>query len=316
MQQALKAGLILTKIHRILKFNQAKWMKPFIDLNTQLRTIAKNEFEIEFYKLMNISSFGKCMENVDKRTDIKLVTKWSYKYGKRICARNLISKPNFTSGTVFDENLVALQMSKLKVVYNKPIYIGFCVLELSKTLMYDFHYNYMKKKYCDRLYLNYTDTDSLMYSILTQDFYADITNDLNDYFDTSKYGTNNLINLPLVNKKVVGKFKDECGDNIMIEFIGIKSKSYCIDRLNDTVKKIKGIRKNTVETEIDIKDFKNCIFNKTNNFKSMTIFRSKKHYIYTQIVNKEALSHFDDKRYQIQNSYRTLAWGHKDIPKE
>lgn len=155
LQQVIEAGLILTKIHRILMFNQKRWMKPFIDLNTHMRTLAKNEFEIDFFKLMNNSSFGKCMENVDKRVDIKLVTKWSYKYGKKICARNLISKPNFSSGVVFDENLVAIQMNNLKVVYNKPIYVGFSVLDLSKTLMYDFHYNYMQKKYKENVSLNY-----------------------------------------------------------------------------------------------------------------------------------------------------------------
>lgn len=321
LQQALHAGLILTKIHRILKFDQKAWMKPFIDLNNQMRTVAKNDFETDFYKLMNNCCFGKCIENVDKRSDIKLVTKWSYKYGKKICARNLISKPNFKSGTVFDENLVAIQMNKVKVTYNKPIYIGFCVLDLSKTLMYDFHYNYMKKKYNVRIYLNYTDTDSFIYSIFTEDFYEDILNDLNEYFDTSPYGKNNLINLPLVNKKVLGKFKDECGDNIMIEFIGIKSKSYCIDKLyNDpenkkTVKKIKGIKKTVVDNEISIADFKKCVFDKeSKTFRSMLTFRSKKHYIYTQLINKLALSNVDDKRYQIEDSFKTLPWGHKDIP--
>lgn len=315
LQQAIKAGLIITKVYRILRFQQKPWFKSYIDLNTNMRQLAMNEFEVDFWKLMNNACFGKCMENVEKRVDIKLVTRWSYKYGKRICARELISKPNFHSGIVFDENLVAIQLNKLKVVYNKPIYIGFCVLDISKTLMYDFHYNYMKMKYNENIHLNYTDTDAFIYSIITEDFYADILNEINEYFDTSKYGKKKLINLPIVNEKVVGKFKDECGDNILIEYLGIRAKCYCNINEDDVTKKIKGIKKSVVEKEISVDDFKSCVFKKEVTFKSMQIFRSKKHYIFTQIINKQALSLVDDKRYQVENTLKTLPWGHKDIPK-
>lgn len=158
------------------------------------------------------------------------------------------------------------------------------------------------------------DTDAFLYSIFTDDYYSDILNDINKYFDTTSYGKDNLIKLPMVNKKVLGVFKDVCGDNIMIEYIGVKSKCYCISNLNDETKKIKGIKKSVVDNEITVDEFRNCVFGRTIVYRPMTIFKSKKHFIYTQVLNKEALSFFDDKRYQIEDSFKTLAWGHKDIP--
>lgn len=190
------------------------------------------------------------------------------------------------------------------------------VLDISKTLMYDFHYSYMLKKYGDRISLNYGDTDSLLYSVITDNFYDDIKNDLNDFFDTSNFKENNIYNLPLVNKKVLGKFKDECALDMLIKYFGVRSKSYClINDSSNTTKKIKGIKKNVVNNNIDVKDFENCIFENVVLYRSMRSFKSKLHNIYTQIINKKALENLDDKRFQIPNSYKTLPWGHIDIAK-
>jgi len=167
LKQYLQLGLKLTNIHRVLSFKQSKWMKPFIDFNTEKRKEAKNEFEKDFFKLMNNAVFGKTMENVRKRVNVKIVNDLNRR-------NKLVSKPTFKSMKIFDENLAAIHMMKGKIVLDKPVYIGFSVLDLSKTLMYDFHYNFIKKTYDDNAKLLFTDTDSLCYEVRTDDVYQDI----------------------------------------------------------------------------------------------------------------------------------------------
>ena len=173
-------GLKVTRVHRSIKFYESAWLKKYIDLNTKLRIESKNDFEKDFFKLMNNSVFGKTIENIDNRVDIRLE-----------CDENkaikYIAKPNYDRSTIFDENLIAIHMKKTKVYYNKPIYLGMSILDLSKNLMYHFHYNFMKNKYGDNAKLLFTDTDSLMYEIETEDFYADIADDIDSWFDTSDF---------------------------------------------------------------------------------------------------------------------------------
>lgn len=221
LKQCLEKGLILKKIHRILEFNQSPWLKIYIDLNSHMRAQAKNSFEKDFFKLMNNAIFGKTIENVEKRVDVQLCCQWDClktctkpKYG----LERYISKPNFHSATIFSEDLVAVQLNKSKIVYDKPIYVGFVVLELSKNLMYDFHYDYMMPKYGENMSLLYTDTDSFIYNVYTDNFYEDIKQDLETKFDTSDFPIDNVYGLPLVNKKVVGVMKDENSGRIMREY--------------------------------------------------------------------------------------------------
>ena len=207
LKQALNRGLILKKVHRVIQFNQEAWLKEYIDMNTELRKQAKNDFEKYFFKLMNNSVFGKTMENVRKHRDIKLVTT-----DKR--RNQLVSEPNYHTTKWFSENLLAIVMKEIKVKMTKPVYPGSSILEICKTLMYESWYDYIKPKYQDNGKLCYMDRDNFIINIKTEDFYEDIANDVEKRFDTSNYG----VNRPLPkrrNKNVIGLMKDELGGKIM-----------------------------------------------------------------------------------------------------
>ena len=216
LQQYLSLGMKLTKIHRVLEFKQKPWMKKYIDFNTEMRKMAKNSFEKDFFKLMNNSVFGKTMENLRKRSNIKLETDPEHLI-------KLTKKPTYVSSKIFDENLVGVQMKNVSLLLNKPSYVGFSILELSKTLMYDFHYNYIRKKYPEAKLL-FTDTDSLVYHIKTEDVYEDLFAD-RSLFDNSDYNESSKFYYS-DNKKVIGKFKDEVSGDPITEFVGLKSKMY------------------------------------------------------------------------------------------
>ena len=184
LQLYLDLGLKLKKIHRVLEFKQTTWLKDYIDFNTQKRTNAANAFEKDFFKLMNNSVFGKTMENLRNRYSIKLVTtkdqllKWA-------------AKPTFQRSVIYNENLTAILRIKDSLKLNKPSFVGMCILDLSKTLMYDFHYNYILKKYdYKNIKLLFTDTDSLCYHMKTEDAYEDFYKD-KELFDNSDYDPGN-----------------------------------------------------------------------------------------------------------------------------
>ena len=164
LKQALNHGLVFKKVRRVIQFNQEDWFKRYIDMNTKLRKEAKNDFEKDFFKLMNNSVIGKTMENVRKHKDTKLVTTDE----KR---NKLVSEPNYHTTKRFSENLLAMEMKKTKVKMNKPIYLGMSILDIGKMLMYKFWYDYIKPKYGDKAKLCYTDTDSFIIHIITEDFF-------------------------------------------------------------------------------------------------------------------------------------------------
>ena len=215
----------------------SQWLEKYITLNTELRTAAANEFEKDFFKLMNNSVFGKTMENIRNRVDIRLVN-------NKKQAEKLSAKPNFYHCNIFSEDLVAIHMKKTKLVFNKPVYLGMCILDLSKTLMYDFHYNYIKQKYGDKAKLLFTDTDSLMYEIQTEDFYKGISSGVKQRFDTSDYPPDHPSGIPSgLNKKVIGMFKDE-GGKVIDEFVGLRAKLYLYKMFEgEESKKCKGVKK-------------------------------------------------------------------------
>ena len=308
LMQYLNLGMELKKIHRGIKFIECDFLKPYIDMNTNLRTKAKNNFEKDFFKLMNNSVFGKTMENIRNRVNIKLVDT-----GEQF--KKLTAKPNYESRKIFNENLVSVHMKKTSLTMNKPVYLGMSILDLSKTVMFDFHYKYIKPKYGKQAKLLFTDTDSFLYEIQTEDFYKDISGDVKDRFDTSDYPEGHPSGIPTgVNKKVLGMFKDEAAGKNIKEFVGLRAKlySYKMEEGKEN-KKCKGIKKAVVEKSITHEDYKICLETGKEQLRRQNIIRSYEHTLYTEEVNKIALSAADDKRYLLKDSFDTLAWGHYKI---
>lgn len=311
LKLALRHGLILKKVHRILKFRQSLWLKPYIDLNTKMRTKSTNKFEKEFYKLMNNAIYGKTMENLRLRVDIKLVNKW----GGRSGAGMLISRSNFKRCRIFTENLVAIELNKTKILMNKPIAVGMSILDISKITMYSFLYDFLKPKYGEKVNLAYTDTDSFVLDIETEDFYEDMRNNIS-MFDTSDYPWPNEYNIERKNKKIPGLFKDELNGTILAEFVGLRAKCYAVRTLvpGEGMKKSKGVKKNVLKRKITFDDYVECIKKNCEIIRKQNTIRSISHNVYTIEQEKIALSPFDDKRYIIKpDGVDTLAWGHYAI---
>ena len=207
-------------------------------------------------------------------------------------------------------------MGKIKVVMNKPVYLGQVILDLSKIVMYEFHYDYMVPKYSlEKLKLCYMDTDSLVYDIKTEDFYEDIANDVQARFDTSGYSKTDFRQLPIgLNKKVIGLMKDELGGKIMTEFVALRPKLYSYRELDGSEdKKCKGIKKCVVKKTLTFEDYMTCLFNDSTEYRSQLMFRSSKHEVHTIEVNKVALNRDDDKRTHRKDGISTFARGHKDL---
>ena len=305
LQLYLSLGLKIDKIHRVLEFKQSPWLKQYIDFNTEKRKNAKNNFEKDFFKLMNNSVFGKTMENIRKRVDVRLVTDENK-------LLKLASKPTYVSCKIFNENLVAVHKMKETLTLNRPAYVGMCILDLSKTLMYDFHYKYIKKNYGKKAKLLFTDTDSLTYEIEAEDVYQDFWND-KDKFDNSDYPESSPY-FDKANKKVIGKFKDEAAGVPICEFVGLRSKMYSYIKDNKKGgKTAKGIRKNVIKEDITHEDYKDTLSNNREMHHKMKTIRSQNHELSSYEINKVSLSCFDDKRYIHEDGKTSYAYGHKNI---
>ena len=280
-------------------------MESYIAKNTKLRAKAKSEFEKDFFMLMNNSVFGKTMENIRNRVDVQLVT-------SEAKATKLTAKPNYDRLTIFEKNLIAVHMRKIKLYFNKPIYLGMSILDISKTKMYDFHYGYIKPKYGGKAKHLFTDTDSLAYEIQTKDFYRDITPNVKKLFDTSNYPADHPSKIPIgKNKKVPGMFKDEAGGKVIAEFVGLRAKLYSYRMHSGSEeKRAKGIKKPVIEKKITFDDYKRCLFSEEPQTRTMRVIRSYKHEVYTEEVNKVALDSQDDKRIILEDKIYTHAHGY------
>ncbi|KAJ4445518.1 hypothetical protein ANN_12198 [Periplaneta americana] len=274
LQQAVDHGLQIVKIHRVIKFRQSHWLKQYIDLNTEMRRNANNDFEKDFFKLMNNAVFGKTMENVRKRTHFRLVSN--------------------------DEKL----KNSFQTILSRP--------KLSKVHMYNFHHRIMKEQFGDKFKLCYMDTDSFIYLAQTDDLYHDLQN-VQDHLDTSVYSPNHIL-YSLQNKGVLGKFKDEIPNSHIDEFVGLKAKVYALKCSDFEIKKLKGIKKSVIRNEITFADYASCRESGIPTYSRNNSIRSYFHNVFTMCVNKVTLNSFDDKRVILQDGVNTLPHGYDEPP--
>ena len=302
-----KLGLRLKKIHRIISFQQEPWLKQYIDFNTTERTKAKTNFEKDLWKLMNNAFYGKTMENIRGRVSIKLLNN-----GEE--AKKMFSKPTYKDHIIFNENLLAVLNNIPSVKFDKPIYLGMCILDYSKLLMYKFYYETINIVWPNNQIIGY-DTDSYFLDIKTEDVYRDLKEiehnlDLSDYPSTSSLHSNK-------NKKIIGKFKDELNGKLMSEIVFLRSKAYSFKVANEPkeTKKLKGISQQTIAKDVSFEDYKSAIFNPyiKPNYNKMYTMNSNKHNIYVYELTKKSISPFDDKRIILEDGIRTLPFGSDEL---
>jgi len=299
LKDYIKLGMKVTKVHRTISFEESDWLKSYIDFNTKQRKKAETDFEKDLWKLMNNSFYGKTMENIRGRSDIKLFT-------DEEIIKKYISKPNFKDSNIFNDNLVAIINNITSIKFDKPIYLGQVILDYSKQLMYNFYYEIVNKLWPDNE-LVASDTDSIFLNIKAKDIYEDMKGIMEE-LDTSAYPEDH----PLYsekNKKVIGKFKDELNGEIMKELIFLRSKVYSYKTGNKECKKLKGISRSVVKKDITHDDYKRSLFNNKIQLNKMYRLNSDKHEMFVSEVNKVSLNPFDDKRYICDDGIETLPYG-------
>ena len=256
------------------------------------------------------------MENVRLRKKVELVS-------DKLKIKKLRAKPQLEQFHIVNENTVLIDRVRANVTLDKPIYAGFSILELSKVLMYDFHYNVIVKKYGTDAHLLFSDTDSLTYYFTSSDPHFDVYFDLlplrDLYFDTSNYPQDHFL-YSRVNSKVLGKMKDECAGKPALEFVGLRAKMYSLLLNNDASDEsakmtAKGIKRSYVSKHVRHAMYRETLHSRKSTYASFRNFRTQCHKLETVNFNKVCLSAYDDKRYILDDGISTLAYGHYLIPK-
>ena len=343
----LSKGLVLDEVYSAIRFKQSKFMEPYITYHVRKRAAAQNKTETQFHKDCMTSVYGKQIEDVRGHMDMKLIGCGEERVLPKLQRRfqKLVSSPHFHRNVIIDENsLVAVHMNKSKVVLNKPIQIGFAILEMSKLVMFKFYYDVIRARYGEKAILLFTDTDSLTLHIETENIYDDMK-EMHQHFDFSNYGkTHPMFNED--NKAQLGKFKDETEGNPIAEFVGLRSKMYSLN-IYDLEKKqfkkksrAKGIT-TVAANGITHEDYLSCVMNheayRDENDKlidsrrqniMMRRIQARPNDVTTVTIDKVVLCAFDDKRYlreEVLNADGTVkyargiasyAYGHKRIKME
>ena len=236
LQFYLRQGMRLKKVRRGIEFDQEPWMEPHIRMNREFRNQAKTDFETDFYKLMNNSVFGKTMENLRNLVDVQIVRTWETDK-----IRKLTSSPSFDRFTIFRNDMAGIHMHKTKLMLNKPVYTGVTILDNNKILMYDLFYNHLKARYGQKCELVYTETDSLILDIQTENVYKDMQ-EYSWLYDTCNYPKDHLL-CNERNKKALGRMKDECGVEVINEVTAVRPKMYSVDVSKNHIRKTKSVKK-------------------------------------------------------------------------
>ena len=297
----VRHGMIVDKVHDIISFKQSRWFEKYINFNTQKRNQAVNDFEKDFYKLLNNAFYGKTMENVRNRLKIKPVKKDDYKE-----IIKLQSKLTFNGIHESYENRYIYTFKQNEVLMDKPIYLGFSVLELSKLLMYETYYDKLQPYFGqENIQLHYIDTDAFVLSVNTKDIIKDLKN-LEDIFDFSNLDEKHEL-FSNKNRKKMDFFKLETLKNIWIdEFVCLRSKMYAFKCGGDSKNKLKGISKSQSKN-IKFEEYKKRDGEEYQRECDNYIIRSINHEMILQKVKKSTLSIFDDKRCYI-NNFESKPW--------
>ena len=324
---ALQHGVVFNKIHRVLQYQQAAWLKPYIEFNTRLRQQAKDDFEKNHFKLMNNSVFGKLLEDVMRYQDFELFVPSKHKKFAKIhqqkpyliqqetvyhrCSEHQ-ANPDAETCTVYDGCVVGMQKTKRKVILNKPIFVGSKILELSKVHMFGMYYNIIQPYFQNTVTLCATDTDSFIMNLSVPDLYSELEH-LKNSFDFSNYDRQHQL-YSNSNATVPGKFKDEFPSMHIEKFIGLRPKCYAIKMVNGSeVKKAKGVKKDIIRKDISFEDYERALMGQTPITRQQQIIRSFNQQLYTIEQERIALSTNDDKRFICEDGISTLPWGHYSI---
>jgi len=294
---------------------QEAWLKPWIKLCNEQRRAARSDFESDLAKLQANATFGKTMEQMRHRVNVRLIAD-----EKKLL--KAVGKISFRYSEIVNEHLVMVRAARTKINLNKPIAVGFAILKISKFIMYDFYYGYLKDKYQDRCSLLFTDTDSLCCEIQTEDLYRDMGENL-ELFDTSNFETDHPQYFAS-NRRVLGKFKCETGSMAPREFVGLRAKMYSLDCQTRSQKKAKAVQKYYLKKHVRHSQYLEVLRNVCQTTMCrFRAFRSTNHVVNTLEVSKVSKVWltdtksvaFDDKRYILDDRIHTLACGHYSLRK-
>jgi hypothetical protein len=289
----LQLGMKLIKVHRVLSFNQKNFIAPFIEKCTLLRQQSATKFEQDQFKKLANCVYGKTIQNTRNYMKVKLHTN-EKSYLKAV------SSNTYKSFSIIGENLVQTNHSPESIVHDRPIAVGFTILELSKHFMFDFYYNKLMKDLDCKLELGMSDTDSFLFKVDDKDAFR---KHVHPYMDYSNYPTSHPF-YNSTNKSKLGFFKDELtGQMDCTEFVGLKAKCYALklqDKDTQMIKEkkvCKGLGRVAINNRLRFKHYKKCLFQGIPKRYDFNIIKSRKHVISTARINKKAISHFDSKRW-------------------